>query len=254
MQLKIMSLPGEGVYSRLFFRKPSLIVTPVIARLAVTPNMLTVCSIIMGTAGAIFLMVPGMKSYFTGLFLVFSWYFLDVVDGDLARFKQMQSLKGIYIDTLGHYIVNPLIFSSFSIYLAVMLNDCIYIGLGFTTFIIHQFSRLASDVCHSVKYVQIDHKANPRQVLGKLSLPQQSGGVVKKIMSVLGVPAAYILDAISITLIFGALRVLMAYQLTSYSVVIYIFLVLSVLAGTSLVVLSELNKLENRSITNDCEK
>ena len=93
-QQKVKSLPGEPVYARLFLRKLSFFITPVIAMLPVTPNMITVLSILTGITGAIFLMLPGVRNYFIGFLLIFAWYFLDVLDGDLARFKQKQSLKG----------------------------------------------------------------------------------------------------------------------------------------------------------------
>ncbi len=250
-QVKIMNLPGEPVYARLFLRKLSFIITPIIARLPITPNMLTTCSIFIGIAGAIFLMLPGFEKYLAGVLLILTWYFLDAVDGDLARYKHMQSLKGVYIDTLGHYIVNPLIFSSFSFYLAIIFNEPIYLGVGFFTFLTHQYSRLAGDICHSVKYVQIDRMANPRQSLDFLPPQQQSSKGVQRILSVLGGPAAYIFDTISITIITGVLRLLIANHLIIQSVVIYLVLALSVLVGTSLIILSEIKKLTTEVINSN---
>jgi len=81
VQIKVMHSPGEPIYAKLIFRKFSLFLIPYIARLPVTPNMLTVCSIIAGVLGAIFLMLPGTYWYSFGVFLIILWYFLDVLDG-----------------------------------------------------------------------------------------------------------------------------------------------------------------------------
>ena len=242
-QQKVKFLPGEPVYARLFLRKLSFFITPVIAMLPVTPNMITVLSILTGITGAIFLMLPGVRNYFIGFLLIFAWYFLDVLDGDLARFKQKQSLKGGYIDVLGHYIVNPLIFSSFSIYLALMLNNINFFGLGFASFVFHQYSRLASDIYYTVMYEQIDTSSNPRQSLDKFStIRQSSGGTADKIINTLRKPGAYFFDALSVTAIFGILRILQAGQIAYYSMAIYIAIVFCVFAGTCLIVSLELKK------------
>jgi hypothetical protein len=242
-QQEIKGLPGEPVYARLFLRRFSFFITPVIAILPISPNMITVLSILTGITGAIFLMLPGVKNYYIGFSLIFTWYFLDVLDGDLARFKRKQSLKGVYIDILGHYVVNPLIFSSFGVYLALMFNNINYFALGFASFVFHQYSRLASDIYYSVMYEQLDTNSNPRQALDKLSTIRHSDGkAADNIIKTLRKPAAYIFDAISITTVFGILRMLQSRQIACFSMTIYIALVFFVFLGTCLLVSFELNK------------
>ncbi|MGI6596210.1 MAG: CDP-alcohol phosphatidyltransferase family protein [bacterium] len=242
MQLAVMASPGEPVYARLVLRRLSFWLTPIVANWPITPNTVTVWSIIAGTAGAVCLMIPGLGNYVTGVTLVLVWYFLDVIDGDLARFKRMQSLTGVYLDTLGHYIVNPLIFASFSIYLAIKLNCWIYIGLGFVAFLIHQYSRLARDISKAIKYAEIDKKANPRQVLGEVNSIPTFKTVQMLTLKIAG-PASYILDTVSVTFLSGILRFLLAHHYIGCSVAIYLLLVLAVFAGTTLIVIGELKEL-----------
>ena len=251
-QHRVMYLPGESFYDRLLFRRFSFFLTPIVAKLPVTPNMLTVCSIISGVLAAIFLMLPGIVCYLAGVIFTIIWYFLDVLDGDLARFKRMESMQGVYLDTLGHYVVNPLIFSSFCIYLAIWLKEPNFLGLGFVAFIIHQYSRLATDVYHSVRYVQIDREANPRQIVNNTHqiankvFKIEPQGTLGSVISMLKVPADYVFHAISMTLILGMLRILLANQLYELTLVIYISLILSATAGTTMLILLHFNKLSNR--------
>jgi hypothetical protein len=242
-QLNVMALQGEPVYARLFFRKLSFVLTPFIAKLPVTPNMLTVGSVITGVPGACLFMMPGVIYYLVGVLLIVSWYFLDVLDGDLARFKGMESLKGVYLDSLGHYLVNPLIFSSFSVFLFLELKELHFLGLAFAAFLIHQYSRLAKDVYHSVRYVQIDPDANPRQIVKNGTLNPKLLDKPGRVISMLMVPARYIFDAISMSVILGILRVLMAYGLLELSLAVYILLILSATLGTGMIIVSHFNKL-----------
>jgi len=252
-QLRIMHLPGESVYDRIFFRKFSFVLTPFIAKLPVTPNMLTMASIISGVLAAVFLMLPGTDCYLTGVFLTILWYLLDVLDGDLARFKRMESMKGVYLDTLGHYVVNPLIFSSFCVFLAIELDEPKFLGLGFVAFIIHQYSRLATDVYNSVRYVQIDLDANPRQIVNSPHRKIKEEWHLKpihhdklgRVISVLKVPADYVFHAISMSFILGILRTLLAYQLYGLTLAIYISLILSATLGTGMIIMLHFNKLSD---------
>jgi len=59
MQLAVMASPGEPVYARLVLRRLSFWLTPIVANWHITPNTVTVWSIIAGTAGAVCLMMPG---------------------------------------------------------------------------------------------------------------------------------------------------------------------------------------------------
>ncbi|HEX3032010.1 MAG TPA: CDP-alcohol phosphatidyltransferase family protein [Bacillota bacterium] len=245
-QEKVMSLPGESLYARLFFRKISFIITPLMAKLPFTPNMLTVGSIIAGTAGAVLLMLPGPFNYLLGGLLVIAWFLLDVLDGDLARYKGQQSLKGVYLDSLGHYIVNPLIFTSFSVYLAILFANWLYLLIGFVTFVVHQYSRLAKDLAHSARYVQRDPTANPRQIVNRTATNQESAGVFGKILVTLSARCLTIFDALSITIITGFLRLLLFLGLPSLGIGIYCTLCLGVLAGTSLIVLAQAEKIGNQ--------
>lgn len=84
-----------------------LIINPVNLRLSrfllrtpVTPNHITILSFILMVSAAVFLSFTGRLSQtFGGLLLLFS-YFLDCLDGDLARLKNMKSPLGAMLDPM----------------------------------------------------------------------------------------------------------------------------------------------------------
>jgi len=234
-QFEAIYLPGKPLYVQLFFRSFSFILTPLIAKLPVTPNMLTICSIIAGVLGAVFLMLPGTVCYLAGVLLVIVWFFLDILDGDLARFKRMESSQGVYLDYLGHYLVNPLIFSSFWVYLFMEFREPTFLGLGFISFVIHQYSRLATDVYNSVRYL--------KKVRDLSTVDPKHCDKLERIVSMLRVPGGYVFHAVNMSFIFGILRALVACKLYKLTLAIYILLILAASLGTSMIVLLYFNKL-----------
>jgi len=149
----------------------------------------------------------------------------------------MESLRGVYLDTLGHYLINPLIFSSFSFFLSIELKEPNFLELGFVAFLIHQYSRLAKDISHSVRYVQIDPDANPRQNIKNGICDSKSVINLGRAFSMLRIPAAYVFDAINMSLIVGVLRTFVDLQLYNISIEIYMLLIISALLGTSMIIL-----------------
>ena len=232
MQQEIVCLPGESIYGPLFLRKLSLYLTPSLAKTKLTPNMITILSILFGILGAASLMLNGLNWYILGLGSVLMWIFLDTVDGDLARLKSMQSLKGIYIDTLGHYVINPLIFASMSVYLAQQVSPYLT-AFGFVSFIFHQFSRLAKDVPCSILYHQINKHADPKHAINADTCRPylDSRQVLHPILKMF---VAYILDAVSITLIWGMLRLMINYNMLYVSLAAYFLFNCAVIGGSAI--------------------
>lgn len=97
---------------RLFQRGPSIYLTRLFLRTPITPNTITLLSILSGLYGAYVLLSPDWKLKLLALLFFYLHLLLDRVDGEIARYKQQFSLKGIYLDELNHYIIPPLFFLS----------------------------------------------------------------------------------------------------------------------------------------------
>lgn len=89
----------------LFLRKP---MNKILERIkdynGITPNMLTVFSIVFALIVAVFFMLPGrVWLFFGGILLVISYLF-DCADGRLARLKRLETYFGFWLDRIGDQI------------------------------------------------------------------------------------------------------------------------------------------------------
>jgi phosphatidylglycerophosphate synthase len=96
---------AEHWAGRLYMRRVSAHVTRALVPAPVTPNQLTVTMIVVGLLAALALAWPGMATAILALVLVQLYLLLDCVDGELARWRGTTSAAGVYLDRLGHHVV-----------------------------------------------------------------------------------------------------------------------------------------------------
>ncbi len=108
---------------KLIFRKMSIFVTILFLKLGITANQATFLSLIASLASLYFLTLNSRTALITAASLIFTYYILDHVDGELARYaiktgQSKPNLKGHYFDVLIHrYSSNLMVFfMSLSIY------------------------------------------------------------------------------------------------------------------------------------------
>ena len=104
---------------RVFQRGPSVYLTRLLISTPITPNMLSVFSMLSGIYGAFILLSPLWHMKLIALLFFYLHLVLDRVDGEIARYRKQFSLKGIYIDELNHLVIPPLFFMA----LALGLKD-----------------------------------------------------------------------------------------------------------------------------------
>jgi phosphatidylglycerophosphate synthase len=96
---------GEHWAGRLYMRRLSPYVTTVFARTSVRPDTLTGLMILVGLAGAAVLVIPGLAAAVAAALLIQIYLLLDCSDGELARWRGTTSPRGVYLDRVGHYLV-----------------------------------------------------------------------------------------------------------------------------------------------------
>lgn len=74
------------------------------------PNHISLLMIVVGTAGAALLSFVQFSFNLLGFCLLYMAFLLDKVDGELARYGRMESVRGILLDRLHHRLVEPSIF------------------------------------------------------------------------------------------------------------------------------------------------
>ena len=100
---------AEHWVADLYLRRISPYLTHLLLKTPVTANGVTYLMIATGVSISLVLQIPG----FIGLFLAFLLSQLqmlwDCCDGEVARWRQTQSPKGVFLDRVGHYLTESLI-------------------------------------------------------------------------------------------------------------------------------------------------
>lgn len=99
-------------------------------RLGLTPNQVTVISLVTGIAGCWALLSGDLPWMLAGALLVEAYYLLDSVDGQLARLTRRFSKSGTFLDVLGNYVVPPAVFVSLGAGLTRAGGDWAHAFLG----------------------------------------------------------------------------------------------------------------------------
>jgi len=107
-QRSVINEPGESCYGKHVSRKISPIFTWLFLKLRVRPNTVTLLSVLAAVTGTILLLEDSPSSVVAGAVCWQLWLILDCSDGEVARLTGKSSLRGAYIDYLGHHLTNPL--------------------------------------------------------------------------------------------------------------------------------------------------
>lgn len=96
---------AEHWAARWFLRRVSLRMTALLVRTPVTANQLTGLMILIGLAAAVAVTVPSLGWAVIAVGLVLLYFLLDLCDGEVARWRRQTSVTGVYLDRVGHYMV-----------------------------------------------------------------------------------------------------------------------------------------------------
>lgn len=98
----------ESWYGPLISRRFSYILAWVVVRYTkLSANAVTAAMILCGVAGVFMFTFASPILRLLGAFLLNMWLILDAVDGEVARGRGASSGAGIYLDVVGHFMVNP---------------------------------------------------------------------------------------------------------------------------------------------------
>lgn len=106
-------LLADPTYARVLMRRISPYVTFAITRYtSLSADAVTALSIASGIAGGAVIVVPSAVTYLLAVVLLQLAYLLDVVDGEVARVRGRASLRGTYLDLVGHFIQNRALYGA----------------------------------------------------------------------------------------------------------------------------------------------
>ena len=103
-------------FDKYIFRKISIYFTIIFIKLRITPNQASFLSLLAALGSCYFLVFNSTSKMLTAALLIFIYYMLDHVDGELARYYANRGIKklsldGLYFDKLIHkYSANIMLF------------------------------------------------------------------------------------------------------------------------------------------------
>jgi len=100
----------EDAFCRLFFRNISIRITKYFVRTRITPNQITVISFLFGVLAALCFAMGEYAYLIVGAIFFLLSFIFDLVDGEVARVKSLQSLRGAWLDPLLDIVGTGLLF------------------------------------------------------------------------------------------------------------------------------------------------
>lgn len=100
---------AEHWVADLYLRAISPYLTRLLLKTPITANGVTYLMILTGLSIGLALQVPGVGGILLALFLSQLQMLWDCCDGEIARWRESQSPKGVFLDRLGHYVTEAFI-------------------------------------------------------------------------------------------------------------------------------------------------
>jgi phosphatidylglycerophosphate synthase len=122
--------PTESFLSQRFERKVSLAITRRLLQTRVTPNQISIASILLGVFSALLFLGESRILHVTGALLLLLSSIVDGCDGELARLRFQESRGGSWLDFLGDNVVHLSVFLCLGFGLALRGEGWLYAVLG----------------------------------------------------------------------------------------------------------------------------
>lgn len=114
---------AEHWVADLYLRRISPYLTRILLKTPITANGVTYLMIFTGISVSAALLIPGYSGILLALLLTQLQMLWDCCDGEIARWRNTQSPKGVFLDRVGHYLTESLIPVAFSLRLVGWPQD-----------------------------------------------------------------------------------------------------------------------------------
>lgn len=115
----------DGIFARLN-RKVSIPISRHLIKTPITPNMVTIFTMLVSFASGVFFALGGYVSTLIGALLSYWASILDGVDGEVARLTSQESAFGCWLETVGDYLSYVFIFAGMAIGLSRTSDSIVY--------------------------------------------------------------------------------------------------------------------------------
>ena len=125
------------------FKFLSIYITKILLYFNPTPNQITAGWIIIGIIGSFLFLFVNKLYAIIGISLLILTILLDYCDGDVARYRNIHSIKGLYLDFFGHSIVQLILFSCITYYVIKTTNNFYYAFFGISAIVGYSLMELS---------------------------------------------------------------------------------------------------------------
>ncbi len=153
---------------RKILRPAAVPVTWLLLHTPVTANQVTLASLILGALGIVFFAVPGKEFFLAGALLLQLWYFLDHVDGQIARYRGTACMSGRFFDFVTHHFIHGILWFFPGVYAFQITGQFFFIFWGFAV----SAATFMFNMIYDIQYKTFFEKILSA---GKLEMTQPSG-------------------------------------------------------------------------------
>jgi phosphatidylglycerophosphate synthase/choline kinase len=115
----------DGIFARLN-RRISIPISRQLIKTPITPNMVTIFTMLVSFVSGIFFALGGYANTLVGALLSYGGSILDGVDGEVARLTSQESDFGCWLETVGDYLSYIFIFAGMAIGLSRTSHSIVY--------------------------------------------------------------------------------------------------------------------------------
>jgi len=108
--------------------------------------------ILFGLVGSFFVYTGELSNMIVGIAFLYGNILFDKVDGEIARFKKIFSLRGIYLDEINHLVIPGLFFASLTFALRgqSVLSDDVFLTIGMLAALSMPFIRIGHSLAPQI--------------------------------------------------------------------------------------------------------
>ena len=167
---------SEHWVADVYLRAISPYLTRLLLRTAISANQVTWLMILSGAGAAVALLIPGIPGAVLAVFLGQLQMLWDCCDGEVARWRQTSSPKGVFLDRVGHYTTESLIPIALGLRAAGFPNagwlDSSWPLLGALLAVIILYNKALNDMVHVARAYNNMSRLEDKATVG---VPQSSG-------------------------------------------------------------------------------
>lgn len=142
---------GEHWAGRLYMRRLSPYATWLAIRLGLSANALTGFMIVIGLVAAVVMAVPALVGAVVGAVLIQAYLLLDCSDGEVARWRRASSVRGVYLDRFGHYVVEAAVIVALGVR-ASRWDEPAWVILGLTGGLLVLIEKAETDLVDAARH------------------------------------------------------------------------------------------------------